>query len=53
MQMNNISFIYQWMLWYWKVIVITWLGIDEAKAMSSTKIYVTCEYINCKKLIFL
>ena len=32
---------------------IIWLTIDQTKAMSSTKINVIGEYINCKKLILL
>ena len=32
---------------------ITWLTIDQTKAMSPTKINVIGEYINCKKLILL
>ena len=32
---------------------IIWLTIDQTKGMSSTKINVIGEYINCKKLILL
>ena len=54
-QINNISFIYQGMLWYWKVRAINNLidNQNQTKAMSPTKINLTGECINCKKLILL